>query len=335
MKKILITGAAGFIGYNLLQRVDKNEFSVVCVDNFYQNQDYELKIKRVEDFGFNFDILTKEKKQNHNNVTFCHLDLIDYDTLNSVFKENQFDLVINLAAQTGVRNSVIHPHSYIENNITAFLNILECCKKNKIRNLIFSSSSSVYGMNAMMPYRENDNTDSPASFYAVTKKTNELMAYTYSTLCDLSYVGLRFFTVYGPWCRTDMASYIFIKSIIEDKTISLFNEGDMLRDFTYVNDITESIIRVMNKMLGNRTSIKKVLNIGNSHPYTLNDFLTAIELALDKKANIIFKPLQEGDIKATYAEVTALNNYIKFKPSTSLEDGVKKMVLWYRQCYGV
>jgi len=335
VKKILITGAAGFIGYNLLKRIDKNEYAVTCVDNFSRNQDYDIKIKRVEDFGFNYNILAKDKKQNYKNVTFYNLDLIDYDTLNSLFKENQFDLVINLAAQTGVRYSVIHPYSYIENNITAFLNILECCKKNKIRNLIFSSSSSVYGMNAMMPYKENDNTDSPASFYAVTKKTNELMAYAYSMLCDLSYVGLRFFTVYGPWCRTDMASYIFIKSIVEDKTISLFNEGDMLRDFTYVDDITESIIRVMNKMLGNGAPIKKVLNVGNSHPYTLNDFLTAIELALDKKAKIIFKPLQEGDIKATYAEVTALYNFIKFKPSTPLEDGVKKMVSWYRQCYGV
>lgn len=333
MKKILITGAAGFVGYNLLKIIDRNEHDVTCVDNFSPNQDFELKIKRVEDFGFNYNILAKDKKQKCKNVTFYYFNLVDFETLSSLFKETQFDLVINLAAQTGVRYSVTHPHSYIENNITTFLNVLECCKKNNVKNLIFSSSSSVYGMNNKMPYTENENTDSPASFYAVTKKTNELMAFAYSKLYDLSYVGLRFFTVYGPWCRTDMASYIFIKSIIEGKEISLFNEGDMLRDFTYVDDVTESIIRVMNKMLGNGASIQKVLNVGNSNPYTLNDFLAAIELSLDKKAKIIYKPIQKGDIKATYADVTALYDFVEFKPSTLLEDGVKKMVLWYRQLY--
>jgi len=335
VKKILITGAAGFIGYNLLKSIERLGFSLTCIDNFFHNHDFEMKVKRVEDFGFNYGVLENKKNQTIKNVSFHNFDLNDRDKLDLLFKENKFDVVINLAAQTGVRYSVTHPHSYVENNITAFLNVLECCKKNNVKNLIFSSSSSVYGMNDTLPYKEGDNTDLPASFYAVTKKTNELMAYAYSMACDLSYVALRFFTVYGPWCRTDMASYIFIKSIIENKEISLYNEGDMLRDFTYVDDVTESIIRVIDKMLETDIPIKRIINVGNSHPYTLNDFLSTIEFALGKKVKILFKPIQEGDIRATYAEVTALYDFVKFKPSTLLEDGVKKMVMWYRQFYGV
>lgn len=331
MTKILITGAAGFIGFNLINKLLNTDVSIVCIDNFQQNHDFKIKVDRVESIGYNFQILKDKKEQVLGNSVFIYQDLKEQTQLDAIFKKHSFDVVIHLAAQTGVRYSVSHPQDYIDNNITTFKNILECCKNNNVRKLVFSSSSSVYGLNNKTPYKEKVNTDCPASFYAVTKKTNELMAYYYSTLYDISYVGLRFFTVYGPWCRTDMASGIFMKSIIAGEEINVFNDGDMARDFTYINDITECIEKVTKKIIQHKGTYRKLLNIGNNNSCSLNDFISAIENALGKKAKIKYQPLQQGDVKNTLADVSGLMKFINFKPATPLNDGVHQMVSWYKE----
>ncbi|MES5952580.1 NAD-dependent epimerase [Bacillus fungorum] len=333
--KVLITGAAGFIGSHLSKRLLKEGYEVLGIDNVNDYYDPQLKVDRlkwIEDSNFKF------KK----------LDLENREGLNEIFEEYKPQIVVNLAAQAGVRYSLENPHAYIESNIVGFTNILEACRHNKIEQLIYASSSSVYGANTKLPFSVHDNVDHPISLYAATKKANELMAHTYSHLYGLPTVGLRFFTVYGPWGRPDMALFLFTKSIIEGKSIKVFNNGDMMRDFTYVNDIIESISRLIkrkpepnpewdgkNPDPGTSYVPYKVYNIGNNSPVRLMDFISAIEEKLNIEAKKEFLPLQAGDVPQTYADVQDLINDIGFKPQTTIKDGVGSFIDWYLEYYKI
>ncbi|PGM73299.1 capsular biosynthesis protein CpsI [Bacillus cereus] len=333
--KVLITGAAGFIGSHLSKRLLKEGYEVLGIDNVNDYYDPQLKVDRlkwIEDSNFKF------KK----------LDLENREGLNEIFEEYKPQIVVNLAAQAGVRYSLENPHAYIESNIVGFTNILEACRHNKIEQLIYASSSSVYGANTKLPFSVHDNVDHPISLYAATKKANELMAHTYSHLYGLPTVGLRFFTVYGPWGRPDMALFLFTKSIIEGKSIKIFNNGDMMRDFTYVNDIIESISRLIkrkpepnpewdgkNPDPGTSYVPYKVYNIGNNSPVRLMDFISAIEEKLNIEAKKEFLPLQAGDVPQTYADVQDLINDIGFKPQTTIKDGVGRFIDWYLEYYKI
>ncbi|MGE7629853.1 MULTISPECIES: NAD-dependent epimerase [Bacillus cereus group] len=333
--KVLITGAAGFIGSHLSKRLLKEGYEVLGIDNVNDYYDPQLKVDRlkwIEDSNFKF------KK----------LDLENREGLNEIFEEYKPQIVVNLAAQAGVRYSLENPHAYIESNIVGFTNILEACRHNKIEQLIYASSSSVYGANTKLPFSVHDNVDHPISLYAATKKANELMAHTYSHLYGLPTVGLRFFTVYGPWGRPDMALFLFTKSIIEGKSIKVFNNGDMMRDFTYVNDIIESISRLIkrkpepnpewdgkNPDPGTSYVPYKVYNIGNNSPVRLMDFISAIEEKLNIEAKKEFLPLQAGDVPQTYADVQDLINDIGFKPQTTIKDGVGRFIDWYLEYYKI
>jgi UDP-glucuronate 4-epimerase len=334
MSKILVTGAAGFVGFQLMKSLQNGNDEITGLDNLSKNHDYIIKLNRLAQLGIRIGSENNASQQN-GNIAFAHSDLLDKSTLAGLFDQYKFDLVIHLAAQTGVRHSVVDPQLYIDNNITAFNNLLECCRNHDVSRLIYASSSSVYGQNNIMPYRESDSTDAPVSIYAVTKKANELLAANYTWQNKMSCVGLRFFTVYGPWCRTDMAAYIFMKAITEEKEIFLFNDGDMLRDFTYVDDITQSIRLVKEKILMDDFACPshEIYNVGNRHPATLSEYLSIIELEIGKRAIIKNKPLQLGEVKATYADVQKLEHFIDFKPGTDLKFGVKAMVAWFRDYY--
>jgi UDP-glucuronate 4-epimerase len=335
MAKILLTGAAGFIGGQLLKDLIKGNDEVIGLDNLHQNHDFGIKIKRLEQLGIRSESLTQNSVSRTGNFIFVRNDLLDNTALHLLFKQHKFDLVIHLAAQTGVRNSVKYPQHYIDNNITAFNILLECCRNHDVHKLIYASSSSVYGQNNNLPYRESDCTDAPVSVYAVTKKATELLAANYSWQNEMSCVGLRFFTVYGPWCRTDMAAYIFMKAITKGEEIFLFNDGDMLRDFTYVEDIAKSISCVKQKMLTTdfERPYHEIYNVGNHKPSTLTKYLALIEQEMGAQAIIINKPLQLGEVKATYADVQKLEKFIGFKPCTDLKTGVKEMVSWFKEYY--
>ncbi len=331
MLKILITGAAGFIGYNLIESMIHGNDEIVGVDNLKKNHDYLIKLNRLKQLNIEHKELEINNLVKVGNFTFVKLDLLEKQKLESLFSKYKFDLVIHLAAQTGVRQSVSNPQEYFDNNITAFNNLLECCRNHSVLRLIYASSSSVYGMNKKMPYCESDSTDTPVSIYAVTKKTNELLAANYSLQNKMCCVGLRFFTVYGPWCRTDMAAYIFMKAITENKAISLFNEGDMLRDFTYVDDIVKSISLIKQKMFKDVLTFPyhEIFNVGNTNPATLSKYLSIIESELGKTAIKNYKPIQIGEVQATYSDIKKLEEFINFKPNTDLKEGVKKMVKWF------
>jgi UDP-glucuronate 4-epimerase len=335
MSKILVTGAAGFVGFHLVKSLVKGNDEIAGLDNLSNNHDYTIKLNRLGQFNISGDTLNRDLTAKAGNLTFFKADLLDKTALKELFDQIDFDLVIHLAAQTGVRHSVIDPQSYIDNNITAFNNLLECCRNHGVSKMIYASSSSVYGQNNSMPYRESYSTDAPVSIYAVTKKTNELLAVNYTWQNKMSCVGLRFFTVYGPWCRTDMAAYIFLKAITEGKEIHLFNDGDMLRDFTYVDDITESIRLVKEKiLLGDfECPSHEIYNVGTRHPATLSEYLPIIEQEIGIRAIIKNKPLQLGEVKATYADVRKLEKFIGFKPGTDLKSGVKVMVDWFKNYY--
>lgn len=333
--KILVTGAAGFIGSHLSKKLLSMNYKVIGVDNLNDYYSVQLKEDRLR--------LLK-----HDDFKFYKKSLEDKEAIYAIFQSEQPDVVINLAAQAGVRYSIENPHAYIESNINGFINILEASRHNKISHLIYASSSSVYGANTSLPFSTHDNIDHPLSLYAATKKANELMAHTYSSLYNIPTTGLRFFTVYGPWGRPDMALFMFTKNIIEGKPINVFNNGEMLRDFTFVEDIIESISRLIEKPAqpnekwsGNAPDPSssyapyKIYNIGNNSPVNLMDFIEAIENNIGKKAIKNFMPLQAGDVPATYAEVTDLYNEIDFKPRTNINDGVAKFVKWYIEYYEV
>jgi UDP-glucuronate 4-epimerase len=327
--KILVTGAAGFIGFYLSKKLLSLSHEVIGLDNINDYYDVSLKMARLNQI--------KEEK----GFTFHKLDLTDRDNIEQLFAENKFDIVVNLAAQTGVRYSLMNPHAYVDSNLVGFMNILECCRHNDVKHLVFASSSSVYGSNTKIPFSTDDNVDHPVSLYAATKKANELMAHTYSHLYGLPCTGLRFFTVYGPWGRPDMAYFLFTKAILDKKPIKVFNYGKMQRDFTYIDDIVEGVIRVMNHLpqpnldQSNSKAPYKIYNIGNNQPVQLVKFIEIIEDCLGMKAEKNLLPIQPGDVPITYADVDDLVRDVGFKPSTPIEVGIQKFVDWYKNYHAI
>lgn len=348
--KILITGTAGFIGMHLAEMLLKRGDQVIGLDSINDYYDINLKYGRLERNGIQKHSIEYGKlvqSELHGNYQFIQLKLEDKENLLALFEQQQFDKVVNLAAQAGVRYSLTNPDAYIEANIIGFINILEACRHHHIKHLAYASSSSVYGSNTQMPFSTSDNVDHPVSLYAASKKSNELMAHTYSHLFGLPTTGLRFFTVYGPWGRPDMALFLFTKAILEDRPIQVFNHGEMMRDFTYISDIIEGVVRVIdnpprpNPDLDPSTTDPskskapyKVYNIGNSAPVKLMDFVAAIEKALGKQAIKELLPIQPGDVPATYADTAALQEELGYKPDTSIEYGISEFVTWYRSFYG-
>ncbi|AQQ55147.1 NAD-dependent epimerase [Planococcus lenghuensis] len=332
--KVLVTGAAGFIGYSMSEKLLNSGHEVVGIDNINDYYDVHLKEARLE------------KLTAHKDFSFIELDLENGAELSRILKQTGIKKVIHLAAQAGVRYSLENPQAYINSNINGFLNVLEACRRHKIDHLIYASSSSVYGANRQLPFSVHDNVDHPLSLYAATKKANELMAHTYSSLYGLPTTGLRFFTVYGPWGRPDMALFKFTKSILEEEPIEIYNNGNMLRDFTYIDDITESIFRLLHKPAesnpkwdgmqpdpGTSYAPYKVYNIGNNNPVNLMEFIHAIEEATGKTAIKQFLPLQAGDVPETYADVEDLYRDINFRPSTEIRTGIRKFIEWYTDYY--
>jgi UDP-glucuronate 4-epimerase len=336
MPKYLVTGAAGFIGFHtsryLLDRGDE----IVGIDNINSYYDPTLKEARLSLLG--------QKK----GFTFHKIDIADYPAMESLFSKEKFKRVINLAAQAGVRYSLTNPHTYVDSNLKGFVNILECCRYNHIEHLVYASSSSVYGANTKLPYSVHDSVDHPISLYAATKKANELMAHTYSHLFTLPTTGLRFFTVYGPWGRPDMALFLFTKAILEDRPIDIFNHGKMQRDFTYIDDIVEGVVRVSDRIPapdpnwsrdkpnpGSSNAPYRIYNIGNDQPVNLMTFIQAVEKYLGKEAKKNLLPMQPGDVPATHADVDDLIKDVGFKPSTSVEIGIARFLDWYRAYYKV
>ncbi len=316
--KILVTGCAGFIGFHLSSKLAKKH-EVFGIDNLNEYYDKNLKISRLK--------LLKKLKNFH----FHNIDIRNKKKLNNFYKKNDFKYIVHLAAQAGVRYSITHPDSYIDNNINGFLNILECCKSNNIKHLIYASSSSVYGGNKILPFSENHRTDNPISLYAATKKANELMANSYGSLFKIPSTGLRFFTVYGPWGRPDMALFIFTKKIINGKPIEVFNNGKMIRDFTYVDDVVESISRLIKKPPVKEVS--RILNVGNSKKVKLESYIENIEINLGLKAKKIYKGMQDGDVPITHSDSSKIHKLIGFKPNTDVKEGVKLFVQWYKKYY--
>jgi len=349
--KILVTGTAGFIGSFLAERLIARGDEVVGLDSINDYYDVNVKYGRLERAGIAVDKLEYNvvvQSEKFPNYKFVQMNLEDKENIDALFKAEKFDKVCNLAAQAGVRYSLINPQAYVNANIVGFVNILEACRHNEIAHLAYASSSSVYGLNESMPFSTSDNIDHPVSLYAASKKANELMAHTYSHLFGLPTTGLRFFTVYGPWGRPDMALFLFTKAILEGKPIDVFNYGKMKRDFTYVDDIVEGVIRVIDNPPKGREDWSgtkpdpscskapyKVYNIGNSSPVLLMDFIAAIENAIGKKAEKNMLPLQPGDVPATWADVTDLVEDLGYKPDTSIEEGVGKFVKWYREFYNI
>ena len=336
VKKVLVTGSAGFIGFFLAKKLLENNIEVVGLDNLNSYYDPELKRARL-------DQLTQYLSYTHIN-----LDLADREGMTELFASHGFDAVVNLAAQAGVRYSLKNPHSYIDTNIVGFTNLLEGCRHSAVKHFVFASSSSVYGANTRVPFSVHHNVDHPVSLYAASKKSNELMAHTYAHLYDLAVTGLRFFTVYGPWGRPDMAYFLFTRAILEDRAIDVYNHGKMARDFTYVDDIVEGVYRVIhrlpepNKAWGGddpdpATSYcrYRMYNIGNNRKVELLRFIEVLEKCLGKKARKNFLPLQPGDVPITYADVDDLVRDVGFKPSTPIEEGLKSFVAWYREYYKI
>ncbi len=334
--KVLITGAAGFIGMATALRLLERGDEVVGVDNLNDYYDVNLKLARLQQF------------QPHAGFRFLKLDIADHAGMDALFKAERFDRVVHLAAQAGVRYSLLNPNAYVDSNLVGFVNVLEGCRHTQVQHLVYASSSSVYGGNVKMPFSESDGVDHPVSLYAATKKANELMAHTYSHLYKLPTTGLRFFTVYGPWGRPDMAPILFTKAILENRPIDVFNHGRMRRDFTYVDDIVEGVIRVLDRAAtpdegfdphapdpGRSHAPYRVFNIGNNEPVPLMEFIECIEQALGRQADKRMLPMQDGDVPATYADVDALKAWVGFAPRTGIREGVARFVAWYRGHYGV
>lgn len=336
MKNILVTGAAGFIGFHLSLRLLEAGNKVCGFDNLNTYYDVSLKEARLKIIAGNPDF------------SFIKGDLSDRTAVERLFAANSFDVVFNLAAQAGVRYSLTNPHAYVESNLTGFMNILEGCRHQKVKHLLFASSSSVYGANTKMPFSVHDNVDHPLSLYAATKKANELMAHTYASLYGLPCTGLRFFTVYGPWGRPDMALFLFTRAILENRPIDVFNNGNMKRDFTYIDDIIEGLVRVMDKTPApdpawsgaapdpsSSFAPYRIYNIGNNSPVKLLDFILALEQELGKTAVRNFLPMQPGDVPETRADVDDLMKDVGFRPATPVSEGIRRFVKWYREYYKI
>jgi UDP-glucuronate 4-epimerase len=330
----LVTGASGFIGFHLCKKLIQKNKEVIGIDNLNDYYDVNLKLNRLKQI------------EGNKNFKFIKTDIKEKDSISKIFSVERFDAVVNLAAQAGVRYSIINPHAYIDSNIVGFLNLLEGCRHTQVKHLVFASSSSVYGANTNMPFSVHHNVDHPVSLYAATKKANELMAHTYASLYNLPCTGLRFFTVYGPWGRPDMALFLFTKAILEGNPIDVFNYGKMQRDFTYIDDIIEGVVRIIERIpqpdpawTGNKpdsaTSYApyKLYNIGNNNPVELMRFIEVLEDCLGKKADKNLLPLQQGDVPSTYADVDDLIKDVGFKPATTIEEGISEFVKWYKQYY--
>jgi UDP-glucuronate 4-epimerase len=344
--KILVTGTAGFIGFHLAKRLLERGDTVVGIDNINDYYDINLKYARLAETGIPREAVkwhTKVQSTKYPNYSFVRMNLEDREQLNQLCEQEKFDKVCNLAAQAGVRYSLENPHAYINSNIVGFINILEACRHHNIKHLAYASSSSVYGNNTKMPLSTSDNVDHPISLYAATKKSNELMAHTYSHLFSLPTTGLRFFTVYGPWGRPDMALFLFTKAILEDKPIKVFNNGNMVRDFTYVDDIVEGVTRVIDNPPSKSSpsgelegaSPYKIYNIGNSSPVQLMEYIGAIEQTLNKKAEKEFLPMQQGDVPKTEADVADLMENLNYKPETPVQTGINQFIDWYKSYFGI
>lgn len=347
--KVLVTGTAGFIGYHVAKRLFERGDDVTGLDIINDYYDINLKFNRLKDSGIEKDSIYYGKKttsSKHDNYSFIKLDLKDKNGLDDLFRTGKFDVICNLAAQAGVRYSLTNPEAYIDSNITGYMNILEASRHNGIKHLVYASSSSVYGANESLPFSTSDNVDHPISLYAASKKSNELMAHVYSHLFNIPSTGLRFFTVYGPWGRPDMALFLFTKAILENRPVDIFNYGNMLRDFTYIDDITEGVVRVIdsppagNKLWDGKnpdpSSSKapyKIYNIGNNAPVKLMNFIEAIEEKLGKTAQKNMLPLQAGDVPETYADVDDLVKDIHYKPATGIKTGISNFIDWYLKYY--
>lgn len=318
--KILVTGCAGFIGMHVTKKLLESGHNVVGIDNINDYYTPQLKIDRLKQI------------ENFENFQFFKMTISDDEAITQLFEQHKFQRVVHLAAQAGVRYSITNPRAYIEANITGFFNIIEACRKHKVTHLVYASSSSVYGKNDKLPYSETDQVDNPVSLYAATKKSNELMAFTYSHLYRIPATGLRFFTVYGPWGRPDMSPFIFVKAIIEGKPLKLFNYGNMSRDFTYIDDIVQGLIEVLNRPPEDQLSNvpHRVINIGNNRPVLLKDYIKTIEAVTGAVAKIELAPMQAGDVLSTYADTQLIEQLTKFKPDTPLDVGLGKFVEWYK-----
>jgi UDP-glucuronate 4-epimerase len=327
--KVLVTGAAGFIGFHLTLALLERDDEVVGIDNLNDYYDPALKQLRLDEIA---------KHPKVSNFEFIRADISDRAVMQKLFTDNSFDVVVNLAAQAGVRYSLENPQAYVESNLVGFVNILEGCRHSKVKHLVYASSSSVYGMNVKQPFSTEDRVDYPISLYAATKKSNELMAHTYSHLYNIPTTGLRFFTVYGPYGRPDMAYYKFTKAILSGHPIDVYNNGDMKRDFTYIDDIIEGVVRVIDKIpepQSNKYSSTqppyRLFNIGNNNPVSLRKFITTIEDACKTKANVNLLPMQLGDVPETYADIDDFSSYVGFSPSETVEEGINKFVSWYKK----
>jgi len=349
--KILVTGTAGFIGFHLAERLAKRGDEVVGLDNINDYYDQNVKYGRLAFSGIDRDAIEYGKlitSTKYPNYRFIKLDLEDKAAIDALFAAEKFDAVCNLAAQAGVRYSLTNPDAYIKSNITGFINLLEACRHNKVGNLSYASSSSVYGLNKRQPFSVHHNVDHPVSLYAASKKSNELMAHTYSHLFGIPTTGLRFFTVYGPWGRPDMALFLFTKAALEGRPIDVFNYGNMQRDFTYIDDIVEGVVRVIDNPAKSNpdwsattpdpstsSAPYRVYNIGNNQPVRLMDFIEAIEKALGKTIEKNMLPIQPGDVPSTYADVTDLVEELGYRPATPVQEGINRFVKWYREFFNV
>lgn len=342
--KILVTGAAGFIGFFLIQKLLERGDEVIGIDNINDYYDVNLKYGRLAVLGIEKEGIEEEKLVKSNSsqeFSFIKLDISDRKGIAKLFSDFEFDVVCNLAAQAGVRYSIENPNAYIDSNIVGFANILEGCRHHKVKHLVYASSSSVYGLNKKVPFATTDNVDHPVSLYAATKKSNELMAHTYSHLYNIPTSGLRFFTVYGPWGRPDMAYFLFTKAILNNKSIKVFNNGNMSRDFTYIDDIVQGIIKVIDKTPQNKKEDSKtnapyaVYNIGCNSPVNLLEFIKTIEKHIGQEAEKIFLPMQPGDVYTTYADVTDLIQNFNYQPNIKIDTGIKAFVDWYKEYYEV
>jgi UDP-glucuronate 4-epimerase len=351
--KILVTGIAGFIGYHLTKRLAGQGYDIIGLDSINDYYDIKIKHGRLADLGLILQEIPKSEKGStqiqssvYPNLRFIYMDIAEGGDLKSIFASEEFDFVVHLAAQAGVRYSLTNPDVYISSNIQGFLNILEAARVHPVKHLVYASSSSVYGINTIQPFSESGAADHPASLYAASKRSNELMAHSYSHLFGIPTTGLRFFTVYGPWGRPDMALFLFTKAILEGRSIDVFNHGDMSRDFTYVDDIVEGIIRVIECIptgnpgwdgiqSGTSLAPARVYNIGNGSPVSLVDFIHAIEEELDIKANKNMLPMQAGDVSSTWADCSALEKDTGYRPCTPIGEGIKRFIAWYKKFYGI
>jgi UDP-glucuronate 4-epimerase len=351
LNKILVTGSAGFIGFHLVTKLLIEGYDVLGIDNINDYYDIKLKHDRLMMNGIDYKLI-KEKEiilsKKHTNYKFLKADISDYDFIVNLMINEKFDFVVNLAAQAGVRYSIENPRAYTKSNIDGFLSIIEGSRYSNVKHLLYASTSSVYGLNTKMPLSENDSTEHPMAFYAATKKANELIAHSYSHLFNLPTTGLRFFTVYGPWGRPDMALFKFTQSIIKDNPIKVFNNGKMIRDFTYVDDIIESIFRLITKPAksnlnwdGNNPQIStssapyQIFNIGNSSPVQLMNYINELEIALNKQVKIEYLDMQPGDVPATHADISLLEKYIDFAPKTTVKSGINNFVNWYNTYFKI